>query len=73
MNIKYKVTTYNSNFNQEVDEGIAFGDNPGDIVNHIFHYYGKDNVNQLTISLFEDYDYSVLPKTVIEDYFNSHS
>lgn len=70
MNAKYKVTFY-VDFKEEKDEGIAFGDNPGDIVNNIFQYYGKDKVEEVTISLFEDYDCSVLPKMIIEDYFNS--
>lgn len=70
MNVKYKVTYYKI-FNPEVEEGIAFGENPGDIVNNIFKYYGKDEVEEVTISLFEDCDCSVLPKSTIEDYFNS--
>lgn len=69
MNVKYKVIFYDNNYNQEVEEGIAFGENQGDIVNNIFKYY--DGVEELTISLFEDYDCSVLPKTIIEDYFSS--
>lgn len=71
MNAKYKVSFCDNNYNQEVEEGIAFGENPGDIVNNIFKYYGKDEVEEVTISLFEDYDCSVLPKTIIEDYFSS--
>ena len=71
MNVKYKVSTYDNNYNQEVEEGIAFGENSGDIVNNIFQYYDKDGVEELTISLFEDYDCSVLPKTIIEDYFSN--
>ncbi len=70
MNAKYKVTFY-VDFKEEKEEGIAFGENPGDIVNNIFKYYGKDEVEEVTISLFEDYDCSVLPKTIIEDYFSS--
>ena len=71
MNVKYKVSTYDNNYNLKREEGIAFGENPGDIVNNIFKYYGKDEVEEVTISLFEDYDCSVLPKTIIEDYFSS--
>lgn len=70
MNAKYKVTFY-VDFKEEKEEGIAFGENPGDIVNNIFKYYGKDEVEEVTISLFEDYDCSVLPKIIIEDYFSS--
>lgn len=71
MNAKYKVSFYDNNCNQKVEEGIAFGDNPGDIVNNVFQFYGKDAVEEVTISLFVDCDCSVLPKTIIEDYFNS--
>lgn len=70
MNAKYKVTFY-VDFKEEKEEGIAFGENPGDIVNNIFHYYSEDSVEEITISLFENYDCSVLPKTIIEDYFSS--
>lgn len=71
MNVKYKVAFCDNDYNSKVEEGIAFGENPGDIVNNIFKYYGKDGVEEVTISLFEDYDCSVLPKSIIEDYFNS--
>ena len=69
MNAKYKVTFY-TDFNEEKDEGIAFGEDTGEIVNNIFDYYGKNDVVEVTISLFEDYDRTVLPREIIEDYFN---
>ena len=70
MNAKYKVTFYRD-FNEEKDEGIAFGEDAGEIVNNIFNYYGKNDVVEVTISLFEDYDCTVLPRTIIEDYLDS--
>lgn len=33
------------------------------------HYYGKDNIEEVTITLFEDYDQIVLPRTILKDYF----
>lgn len=68
MNAKYKVTFYD-NFNREKDEGIAFGENPGEIVNNIFDYYDKDDVEEVTISLLEEYDSVVIPFEIIENYF----
>ena len=69
MNAKYKVTFY-QDFNKKKDEGIAFGEDAGEIVNNIFDYYSKNDVVEVTISLFEDYDCTVLPREIIEDYFN---
>lgn len=69
MNAKYKITFY-TDFKKEKDEGIAFGENYGDIVNNICHYYDEDNIEEVTITLFEDYDQQVLPRTIITDYFN---
>lgn len=68
MNAKYKITFY-ENFNSENDEGIAFGENPGEIVNNVFHYYGEDDVEEITISLTEDYNEVVLPLSILQDYF----
>lgn len=70
MNAKYKITFY-TDFKEKKDEGIAFGENYGDIVNNICHYYGEDSVEEVTITLFEDYDLQVLPRTIITNYFNS--
>lgn len=69
MNAKYKVTFY-VDFKEEKDEGIAFGENYGDIVNNICHYYGEDAIQEVTITLFEDYYQQVLPRTTLIDYFN---
>ena len=69
MNAKYKVTFY-QDFNEEKDEGIAFGEDYGDIVNNICHYYGEDNIEEVTITLFEDYTEKVLTHTILMDYFN---
>ena len=69
MNAKYKVTFY-TNFNKEKDEGIAFGNDYGDIVNNICHYYGEDAIEEVTITLFEDYDRPVLPRATIVDYLD---
>lgn len=69
MNAKYKITFY-TDFKKEKDEGIAFGENYGDIINNICHYYDEDNIEEVTITLFEDYDQQVLPRTIITDYFN---
>lgn len=68
MNAKYKVTLY-VDFNEEKDEGIAFGEDYGDIVNNVCRYYGKDNIGEVTITLFEDYDQIVLPRVILKDYF----
>lgn len=68
MNAKYKVTRY-VNFNEEKDEGVAFGHDYGDIVNNICRYYGEDNIEEVTITLFEDYDQIVLPRAILKDYF----
>ena len=68
MNAKYKVTFYD-NFNEEKDEGIVFGHDYGDIVNNICRYYGKNNIGEVTITLFEDYDQMVLPCVILKDYF----
>ena len=70
MNAKYKITFY-TDFKEKKDEGIAFGETYGDIVNNICHYYGEDSVEEVTITLFEDYDLQVLPRTIITNYFNS--
>lgn len=61
MNVKYKVTYYLdlNNFN---DEGIAFGENMGDIVNNIAEYYGEDTINSITIELTEDWESNVIPR-----------
>ena len=69
MNAKYKITFY-QDFNKEKDEGIAFGEDYGDIVNNICHYYEEDNIEEVTITLFEDYTEKVLPHTILMDYFN---
>lgn len=69
MNAKYKITFY-TDFKEKKDEGIAFGENYGDIVNNICRYYGEDSVEEVTITLFEDYDLQVLPRTIITNYFN---
>ena len=69
MNAKYKVTFY-VDFKEEKDEGIAFGKDYGDIVNNICHYYGEDAIEEVTITLFEDYDQQVLPRTTIVDYLD---
>ena len=70
MNAKYKVSFCDNNYNQEVDEGIAFGEDYGDIVNNICHYYDEDSIGEVTITLFEDYTEKVLPRTILMDYFN---
>jgi len=69
MNAKYKVTFY-VDCKEEKDEGIAFGKDYGDIVNNICHYYDEDSIEEVTITLFEDFDQQVLPRTIIADYFN---
>lgn len=69
MNAKYKVTFY-VNSKEEKDEGIAFGEDYGDIVNNICHYYDEDSIGEVTITLFEDYTEKVLPRTILMDYFN---
>lgn len=70
MNAKYKVTLY-VDFKEEKDEGIAFGKDYGDIVNNICQYYSEDTIVEVTITLFEDYDQQVLPRTILMDYFDS--
>ena len=61
MNAKYKVTYY-VDLNELNDEGIAFGESMGDIVNHIAEYYGEDKINSITIELTEDWDSNVVPR-----------
>ena len=68
MNAKYKVTFY-QDFNKKKDEGIAFGKDYGDIINNICKYYGEYNIEEVTITLFEDYDQIVLPRVILKDYF----
>ena len=61
MNAKYKVTYY-LDLNDLNDEGIAFGENMGDIVNNIAEYYGENNINSITIELTEDWESNIVPR-----------
>lgn len=71
MNAKYEVSFCNKDFKTQNDKGVAFGENPGEIVNNIYRYYGEDDVDKITITFFpDDCDETVLPYVVLQDYFD---